>query len=85
MAEHGSSVADQAVDCFRRSLEVARAQGARLWELRSSMSLARLLKLQGKSRAGYEIVAPIYAGFSEGFATRDLQDAKSLIEELSLQ
>ena len=85
LAEHGSSVADQAVDCFRRSLEVARAQGARLWELRSSMSLARLLKLQGKSRAGYEIVAPIYAGFSEGFATRDLQDAKSLIEELSLQ
>ena len=83
LAEQGLLVADQAVDCFRRSLEVARAQGARLWELRSSMSLARLLKMRGKSRAGYEIVAPVYAGFSEGFSTRDLIDAKNLIEELS--
>ena len=64
------------------SLDVARAQSARLWELRSAMSLAKLLRTEGKVRDAHELLRPVYAGFTEGFNTPDLIEAKALLDEL---
>jgi predicted ATPase len=68
---------------FCKALEVARAQEAKGWELRAAMSLARLWQTQGKCGEGYELLAPIYNWFTEGFDTKDLKDAKALLKELS--
>jgi hypothetical protein len=59
----------------------ARRQQAKSWELRTSTSLARLSQSQGKRQDAYELLAPVYDWFTEGFDTRDLQDAKSLLAE----
>ena len=67
---------------FERALAVARQQQAKSWELRASMSLARLWRDQGKVKAARELLAPIYGWFTEGFDTRDLKEAKALLEEL---
>jgi class 3 adenylate cyclase/tetratricopeptide (TPR) repeat protein len=67
---------------FRSSLDWARRQQARMWELRTSINLARLWQSQGKSEEAYELLAPVYHWFTEGFDTKDLQDAKSLLAEL---
>lgn len=61
---------------------MARQQQAQSWELRAAMSLARLWLQQGKRAAAYELLAPIYGWFAEGFDTADLQEAKVLLEEL---
>ena len=68
---------------FDRALTVARAQQAKSWELRAAMSLARLLRDQGKVQQARELLAPTYGWFTEGFDTRDLKDAKVLLEELT--
>jgi predicted ATPase len=62
---------------FERALAVAR------WELRASMSLARLWRDQGKVQQAREVLAPVYGWFTEGFDTRDLKEAKALLEELA--
>jgi predicted ATPase len=67
---------------FLASLDWARRQQAKSWELRTAMSLARLWQSQGKRREAYELLAPVYDWFTEGFDSRDLQDAKSLLAEL---
>ena len=67
---------------FHASLDWARRQQAKSWELRTSTSLARLWQSQGKRQAAYALLAPVYAWFTEGFDTRDLQDAKALLAEL---
>ena len=67
---------------FERALAVARQQQAKSWELRASMSLARLLRDQGKVQQARELLAPIYDWFTEGFDTRDLKEAKALLNEL---
>ena len=67
---------------FTRALDVARAQQAKSWELRAAMSLARLWRDQGKLQQARELLAPVYGWFTEGFDTRDLKDAKALLEEL---
>jgi class 3 adenylate cyclase/predicted ATPase len=67
---------------FERALAVARQQQAKSWELRASMSLARLWRDQGKVQQARELLAPIYGWFTEGFDTRDLKEAKALLEEL---
>ena len=69
---------------FERALTVARQQRAKSWELRASMSLARLWRDQGKVRQARELLAPIYGWFTEGFDTRDLKEAKALLDELAL-
>jgi predicted ATPase len=51
-------------------------------ELRAATSLARLWRDQGKHAEARDLLAPVYAWFTEGFDTRDLQDAKALLEEL---
>jgi predicted ATPase len=68
---------------FERSLAVARQQKAKSWELRASMSLARLWHDQGKVQQARELLAPVYGWFTEGFDTRDLKEAKALLEELA--
>ena len=74
--------AAKAEACFRRALAVAREQHAKSWELRAAMSLARLWRDQGKVREARELLAPAYGWFTEGFDTRDLKDARALLEEL---
>jgi predicted ATPase len=69
---------------FKRALAVARQQQAKSWELRAAMSLAHLWRDQGKVQQARELLAPIYGWFTEGFDTRDLKEAKALLEELAL-
>jgi predicted ATPase/class 3 adenylate cyclase len=68
---------------FDRALTVARQQQAKSWELRASMSLARLWRDEGKVSEARELLAPIYGWFTEGFDTRDLKEAKTLLEQLA--
>ena len=68
---------------FERALAVARQQQAKSWELRAAMSLARLWRDQGKLQQARELLAPVYGWFTEGFDTRDLKEAKALLEELT--
>ena len=68
---------------FQRALTVARHQQAKSWELRAPMSLSRLWRDQGKVRDARELLAPVYGWFTEGFDTRDLKEAKGLLEELA--
>ena len=70
-------------DCFGQALKVAQGQGARLLELRASMSLARLWRDQGKLQQARELLAPVYGWFTEGFDTLDLKEAKALLEKLA--
>jgi predicted ATPase len=65
------------------ALAVARQQQAKSWELRAAMSLARLWRDQGKVQQARELLAPVYGWFTEGFDTRDLKEAKALLEELA--
>jgi predicted ATPase len=67
---------------FDRALAVARQQQAKSWELRAAMSLARLWRDQGKVQQARELLAPVYQWFTEGFDTRDLKEAKALLDEL---
>jgi predicted ATPase len=67
---------------FERALTVARQKQAKSWELRAAMSLARLWRNQGKVQQARELLAPVYGWFTEGFDTRDLKEAKALLEEL---
>ena len=68
---------------FERALSVARQQQAKSWELRAAMSLARLWRDQGKVQQARELLAPVYGWFTEGFDTRDLKEAKALLDELA--
>ena len=67
---------------FQHALAVARQQQAKSWELRAAMSLARLWRDQGKPLQAHELLAPVYGWFTEGFDTRDLKDAKALLDAL---
>ena len=67
---------------FERALAIARQQQAKSLELRASMSLARLWRDQGKVQQARELLTPVYGWFTEGFDTRDLKEAKTLLEEL---
>ena len=72
----------EAEACFRRAIEVARGQSARLWELRAATSLARLWHDQGRRAEARDLLAPVYGWFTEGFDTPDLRDARALRDEL---
>jgi predicted ATPase len=75
---------DKAQKYFERALAIARQQQAKSWELRASMSLARLWRDQGKPRQARELLAPVYGWFAEGFDTRDLKQAKAVLEKLAI-
>ena len=68
--------------CFRRAIEIARAQQAKSWELRGAMSMARLWRDQGKRNEARDLLAPVYGWFTEGFDTLDLREAKTLLDNL---
>jgi class 3 adenylate cyclase/predicted ATPase len=68
---------------LQRALDVARRQEAKSLELRTAMSLSRLWQQQGKQAAARELLAPIYGWFTEGFDTADLQEARTLLDELT--
>jgi predicted ATPase len=78
-----SKVEKEAEECFHRAIEVARKQRAKSLELRAATSLARLWQQQGKRQEAHDLLSEIYGWFTEGFDTKDLQEAKTLLEELS--
>ena len=71
----------QAEQCIAQSLALARRQGALGFELRSAVSLARLGLAQGRRREARMVLAPVYARFTEGFDTRLLTAARTLLNE----
>jgi class 3 adenylate cyclase/predicted ATPase len=74
---------EAAEQSFHQAMAVARHQGARLWELRTATSLARLWHDQGKRTEARDLLAPIYGWFTEGSDTPVLQDAKALLDQLA--
>jgi adenylate cyclase len=69
-------------EVLANTLHIARQQRARLLELRSTTTLARVLAEHGKRPEARDLLAPVYAWFTEGFGTRDLKEAKALLDEL---
>ncbi len=67
---------------FLKAIEIARKQQAKSWELRAVMSLSRLWQQQSKKEQAHKMLAEIYGWFTEGFDTKDLQEAMTLLEKL---
>jgi predicted ATPase len=82
-AAQGSREQHAAETCFQHALDVARQQQAKSLELRAAISLSRLWQRQGKRAEAHVLLAEIYGWFTEGFDTADLQEAKTLLEELA--
>jgi predicted ATPase len=82
LLSHSSDNASEAASCFHQAIAIAQSQQAKSWELRAATSLARLWQRQGKHQEAYDLLAPVYGWFTEGFDTADLMDAKALLDEL---
>ena len=67
---------------FQQAIEIAQKQAAKSLELRATTSLARLWQQQGKTAEAHALLTEIYNWFTEGFDTKDLQDAKALLDKL---
>jgi serine/threonine protein kinase/tetratricopeptide (TPR) repeat protein len=82
---HLAETDDQAAaeDCFRTAIETARRQQSKAWELRATMSLARLWQLQGRRDEARAALAAVHGTFTEGFTTPDLVDAAALLKALT--
>jgi class 3 adenylate cyclase/predicted ATPase len=78
-----SKVEEEAKECFHKAIEIAQRQSAKSWELRAVMSLARVWQKQDRKDEARQLLAEIYGWFTEGFDTKDLQEAKALLDELS--
>ena len=78
------SPAEEVESALRTALQIAEDQGAFLLKLRAAMSLARLWRDQGKVQQARNLLAPVYGWFTEGLDTRDLKEAKALLEQLAL-
>ena len=78
-----SSGLAEAEACFRRALDVARRQGAKSLELRAALSLARLMRDRGEPAEGRRLLTATFGGFTEGWDTPDLLDARAFLEELT--
>lgn len=81
LLQHDGTAVAAAETCFHQALAVARQQQARSLELRAALSLAELWLRQGKTQSAHELVKSIYAGFTEGFQTRDLQRAAAFLAQ----
>ncbi len=68
---------------YKKAVEVSRQQQTKSWELQASIGLARLWQKQGNVDRARKMLAEIYEWFTEGFETPDLQEAKTLLAELS--
>ena len=82
MLRAGALDATAAETHFRRSLDIANLQGALSWELRAATSLAQLWQVQGRVGDAYDLLAPVYGRFAEGFGTLDLITARALLNQL---
>jgi adenylate cyclase len=78
----GAGTVSEAETAMLQAIDVARRQNAKSWELRCAMSLARLRRQRGRPQEAAALLAPIYAWFTEGFDTADLQAARTLLDEL---
>jgi len=67
---------------FRDAITMAQRMNAKAWELRAATSLASLWRDQGRRQQAYDLLAPVYGWFTEGFDTLDLTEAKALLEQL---
>jgi predicted ATPase len=74
---------EAAGELYCEALSIAEEQEAKLWELRTAASLARLRRDQGRRAAARDLLAPVYGWFTEGFDTPDLKEAKALLDELT--
>lgn len=72
----------EAEACFLKAIETAQSQQAKSWELRAATSLARLWQQQGKRPEAHKLLSDVYNWFTEGFDTKDLQEAKVVLDEL---
>jgi predicted ATPase len=81
--KHDSSATAETEACFRKAVEIAREQSVKWWELRATVSMARLLRDTNRCDEARAILSEIYNWFTEGFDTADLKDAKALLDELS--
>jgi predicted ATPase len=79
----GAGTVSEAETAMQQAIDVARRQNAKCWELRAAMSLARLRRQQGRPQEAAALLAPIYAWFTEGFDTADLNEAKTLLDTLT--
>ena len=77
-----SNVEKKAEACFQKAIEIGRQQRAKSWELRAATSLARLWQRQNKQVEAHQLLSDIYNWFTEGFDTKDLKEAKALLEGL---
>jgi predicted ATPase len=68
---------------FLKAIDIARGQSAKLWELRTAVSLARLWRDQGRHAEARDLVGTVYDWFTEGFELSDLKDAAALLKELA--
>ena len=75
---------DQPESSFHEAIKIAKRQEARWWELRATLSFARLLRDTGRRDEATTILAEIYNSFTDGFDTADLMDVKALVEELKV-
>ena len=74
---------EEAERLFRRAFEIASRQNAKSLELRAALSLSQAFTEQGRSAEGKQLLANVYARFSEGFQTSDLTKARARLESLS--
>ena len=79
---NGKSDKKESESRFLESLKLARRHEAKLWELRTAVSLATLWGENNERQKGYDLLHPVYSWFTEGFETEDLQKAKNKLEEL---
>jgi predicted ATPase len=78
----GAGTVSEAETAMQQSIDVARRQNAKSWELRGAMSLARLRRQQGRPQEAAALLAPVLGWFEEGFDTADLQAARTLLDDL---
>jgi predicted ATPase len=76
-------VEEEVEEISHTAIAIAQKQSAKSWELRAAVSLARLWQQQGKKEEASTLLAEVYDWFTEGFDTKDLQDAQALLGELS--
>ena len=69
--------------CFLKAIEISQKQQAKSLELRATTSLARLWQQQGKTKQAHKVLSEVYNWFTEGFDTKDLQEAKALLDSLA--
>jgi predicted ATPase len=73
----------EAEAALQQGIDVVHRQNAKSWGLRGAMSLARLWAAQGRRAEAHDLLAPVFGWFTEGFATADLEEAKTLLDELT--